>query len=76
MNTCFGYNPEKKNCRVLTELRCAGCSFYRTETDRAADVARADRRLRSLTIYSQISIAGTYYGGKMPWSKGGVRDDR
>ncbi|MBQ8894504.1 MAG: hypothetical protein IJ043_08900 [Clostridia bacterium] len=57
-------------CKILRVESCKGhCSFYREE--READASRTlwQQRLNGLEPEVQSKIAGTYFGGKMPWKE-------
>ena len=60
-------------CRVLLNTKSCGltCPFHKTSAAAAQSNARSAARLRSLEPYEQLAIAERYYGGDMPWRRGG-----
>jgi hypothetical protein len=71
-NFCIGQNKHCR-CKILTVDKCIGesCSFKQTKEQAEISQEKCFRRLSNLGREHQIYIAEKYYGGKMPWSKGG-----
>lgn len=71
-NFCVGQNKHNR-CKILTVDKCIGesCSFKQTKEKANSSQKKSFERLSNLTRDHQIYIADKYYGGKMPWSKGG-----
>lgn len=70
---CFALR--KVRCNILDVKKCdeGNCNFYKTETQFNEDKKKTFERIRTLDKYTQMHISETYYGGKMPWLKGGDR---
>lgn len=66
---CFALR--KSRCSVLNIEKCKGmkCSFYKTEEQIQQERKIAFKRIKSLDKSTQIHIAESYYGNKMPWIK-------
>lgn len=71
-NFCVGKN-KRNECKKLTVDKCIGesCSFKQTKEQADISQEKSFGRLSNLAREHQIYIADKYYGGKMPWSKGG-----
>jgi len=71
MSECISFNIENGRfmCIATTNETCDGveCTFHRTAKAQRASLGQAHARLRSLPEEAQVSIADTYYDGKMPW---------
>jgi hypothetical protein len=67
--SCNKYN----RCSTLTVGKCVGesCSFARSKEQAKSSIEKAYERLASLDKENQRYISDKYYGGKMPWVKGG-----
>lgn len=72
-NICIG-QTKNNACKKLTVDKCIGesCSFIQTKEEADAYKKKSFERLASLSREHQSHIAEKYYGGKMPWLKGGV----
>lgn len=64
-------------CRKLNVKQCNGssCSFAQTKEQSTASRRKSFNRLARLSYEHQSYIAEKYYGGKMPWLKGGAGYD-
>lgn len=56
-------------CEVLTDRRCAQCSFHQTEDQVEDSQRKAYIRLCLLPRKTQVNIACRYYDGYMPWER-------
>jgi len=68
---CFAETADRGKCAVLTLSKCQGhekCSFFKTEEQAERDRQKAFERFASLPFDQQMSIAKTYYSGKLPWN--------
>ena len=76
MNKCC-VNGSEVLCKILDIKECMGenCSFFKTAKQQKADRAKAYLHIASLGYLKQRNIADKYYGGKMPWLKGGADND-
>lgn len=74
-NFCVGKN-KRNGCKKLTVDKCIGesCSFKQTKEQADISEKKSFERLTSLSNKYQSYIAEKYYGGKMPWSKGGAEE--
>ena len=65
----------KSKCKKLIVDICLGekCSFKQTKTQEKESRKLAFDRLAKLDGAQQLYIADKYYGGDMPWQKGGRR---
>ncbi|NRY61495.1 hypothetical protein [Clostridium beijerinckii] len=72
-NFCIG-QTKNNGCKKLTVDKCIGesCSFAQNKEQVDASKKRSFERLTNLSQERQSHIAEKYYGGKMPWLKGGV----
>jgi hypothetical protein len=72
-NFCIGKN-KRNGCKKLSVDKCIGesCSFIQTKEQAGDSQKKSFERLASLDKEDQCDIADKYYGGKMPWLKGGV----
>jgi hypothetical protein len=70
---CFALR--KGRCNALSVEKCEGkrCSFYKTEAQDKEIRKKVMQRINSLDKPLQMHISETYYGGKMPWFKGGAK---
>lgn len=66
---CFAYH--KGRCRALTVKQCEGkgCSFYKTKQQLQQEKHLTFKRIKTLDKSTQLHIAESYYGNKMPWLK-------
>lgn len=66
---CFALRNSR--CSVLNIEKCKGikCSFYKTEEQIQQERKIAFKRMKSLDKSTQLHIAESYYGNKMPWLK-------
>lgn len=71
-NFCVGKN-KRNRCKKLTVDKCIreSCSFIQTKEQADISEKKSFERLASLSSECQSYIAEKYYGGKMPWIKGG-----
>lgn len=67
---CFA--SRKGKCSVLNVSKCEGssCGFYKTEEQIQQERKLTFKRIKSLDRGTQMHIAESYYGNKMPWLKG------
>ena len=72
-NSCVGKN-KRNGCKKLVVDKCIGesCSFIQTKEQADVSQKKSFERLTSLNQKWQSYIADKYYGGKMPWLKGGA----
>lgn len=72
-NFCISRN-ERNKCSKLTVKICIGenCSFAQTKKQLEESIRKCYKRLASLDKELQKYISDKYYGGKMPWLKGGA----
>lgn len=71
---CFAFGRQQ-SCRALEGVaRCCRkkCTYYKTRKQFESEIEQAYIRLASLDEIKQKEISDKYYGGKMPWKKGGV----
>lgn len=73
-NICIG-QTKNNGCKRLTVNKCSGenCSFIQTRKQLEESNKYSFNRLSSLNKEHQVYIADKYYGGLMPWDKGGER---
>lgn len=74
-NFCMGKN-KRNGCKKLTVDKCIGesCSFIQTKEQANSSQRKSFERLASISNECQSYIADKYYGGKMPWIKGGEEE--
>ena len=60
---CAALIPEKACCR--------GCGFFKSKARAEADRKHALELIAAKPFEEQEYIAGTYYGGRMPWHEEG-----
>lgn len=60
MENCYFDRGEK--CSALTEKKCKGCRFRKTEEEFKHGRKKAMIRIRSLPSEQQLYILGKYYG--------------
>ncbi|RMD03223.1 hypothetical protein D9O40_03520 [Clostridium autoethanogenum] len=73
--SCFALRRGK--CSILDVKKCEGsdCNFYKTEAQVKKERKKVFGRIKTLDRHIQIHISETYYGGKMPWLKGGINNE-
>lgn len=71
-NKCVAHT-RGNGCKILTVKKCIGesCPFAKTKEQIEASCEKSFKRLASIDKELQRYIAEKYYGGKMPWKKGG-----
>jgi|GEM_PF-1645835 hypothetical protein len=69
INSCFA--SRKGKCSVLNVSKCdvSSCVFYKTEQQIQQERKLTFERIKSLDKGTQMHIAESYYGNKMPWLK-------
>lgn len=72
-NFCMAYT-RSNGCKKLSVKKCIGesCSFAQSKEQAKASLEKCFERLASLDLDFQKYISDKYYGGKMPWLKGGA----
>lgn len=72
ITSCFA--SRKGKCSVLNVSKCDGssCGFYKTEEQIQQERKLTFKRIKSLDKGTQMHIAESYYGNKMPWLKGEI----
>lgn len=58
MKKCVFDNP--RNCSALTQKKCTGCHFYKTEKDLQNGRAKAQDRIAALAMLTRLKIAEKY----------------
>lgn len=56
-------------CMALTDKKCKGCAFKRTQEEYNRSQKESWGRIRSLSNETQYYIAGKYYNGIRAWNK-------
>lgn len=71
------YALRKGRCKVLNVKKCEGpnCVFNKTEMQLKENKQKAMEKIKSLSLDKQMHISKEYYEGKMPWLKGGIKND-
>jgi len=69
INSCFALRKGK--CSVLNVKKCdeLSCSFYKTKQQLQQEKHLTFKRIKTLDKSTQLQIAQSYYGNKMPWLK-------
>lgn len=69
INSCFALRKGK--CSVLNVKKCdeLSCCFYKTKQQLQQEKQLTFKRIKTLDKSTQLHIAESYYGNKMPWLK-------
>ncbi|PWM39225.1 MAG: hypothetical protein DBX52_05235 [Clostridiales bacterium] len=65
------YLAEGCRCKILRVQKCLGgaCTFCRDERAEQESKRRWLQRMNNINPDNQAKIAGTYFGGRMPWKE-------